>query len=100
MKWGRNAQGCLLQAMVRLLRFPAHVATATSLFILTISSGVGALGHVLLGNVLPTLAIAIGLAVIVGAQFGAAVAQHIRGLWIVRLLALALVAVAMRLLAS
>jgi uncharacterized membrane protein YfcA len=87
-------------AMVHLLRIPAHVATATSLFILTISAGIGAFGHVLLGNVLPTLAITIGFGVIIGAQCGAAISRRLHGLWIVRLLALALVAVAIRLLTS
>ncbi len=87
-------------AMVHLLKFPAHIATATSLFILTISAGVGAIGHLLFGNVLPAVALGIGAGVIVGAQLGAAVAQHIRGHWLVRLLSLALVAVGIRLLTS
>lgn len=87
-------------AMVHFLGFPAHVAAATSLFILVLSVGFSSVSHVVLGNVRLLLAVTVGVGVVIGAQVGAALAQHIHSQWLVRLLAFALVAVGIRLLTS
>jgi uncharacterized membrane protein YfcA len=86
-------------ALIFLLGFPSHVAAATSHFILAISSLVGAGTHVALGNVLFVPAALMGVGVIVGAQFGAALAKKAKGALTVRLLSIALIVVAIRLLA-
>ena len=87
-------------AMVQLLRFPAHVATATSHYVLTVTALTGTLVHVLAGDLeggyARTGALAAG--VLIGAQLGARLSLRLGGLGIVRLLALALAAVAVRLL--
>ena len=85
-------------AMVHFLNFPVHIATATSLFILAISAGIGAVAHLLLGNVLPVPALLIGAGVVFGAQLGAYISPRVHAQWLVRLLSLALVAVSMKLL--
>ena len=85
-------------AMIHLLSFPAPIAAATSTFILAISSLVGAGTHVSLGNVLAVPAALMGVGVIAGSQIGAATARKVKGAVVVRLLSLALVAVAVRLL--
>lgn len=84
-------------ALVYLFGFPAHIATATSLFILAISAGTGTASHLALQHVLLWPALLIGTGVVVGAQFGAAISPHIRGRWLMRLLSIALVIVGARL---
>jgi uncharacterized membrane protein YfcA len=85
-------------AMVHLFGIPAHVASATSHFILAISSSVGAATHIALGHVDFWMAAPLGLGVIFGAQIGAALSRRLRGSLIVRLLSLALTLVGLRLL--
>ena len=85
-------------ALIHLLGFPSHLAAATSHFILAISSLVGAGTHVSLGNVLFVPAALMGVGVIFGAQVGAAIARKAKGAVTVRLLSIALIVVAIRLL--
>ncbi|MEM3736511.1 MAG: sulfite exporter TauE/SafE family protein [Candidatus Bathyarchaeia archaeon] len=85
-------------AMILLIGFPPHIATATSHLILAFSSLVGSATHAYLGDVNFELAVPLGLGATLGAQLGASIAQRIREVIIERLLALALVAVAIRLL--
>ncbi|MDP2935785.1 MAG: sulfite exporter TauE/SafE family protein [Dehalococcoidia bacterium] len=73
-------------ALILLLSFPAHVATATSHFILVISTGVGVASHLTLGQVMLGPAISMGIGAMVGAQLGAARSRRLRGKWIGRLL--------------
>ena len=86
-------------AMVGLLHIPAHVATATSHFVLSFTALSGSAVHALRGDFAGTggrvLPLAIG--VVAGAQLGAALSSRIRGPLIVRLLALALALVGVRL---
>jgi uncharacterized membrane protein YfcA len=85
-------------AMIHLLHFAPAVAAATSTFILAFSSLIGASTHVTLGNVLWVPAALMGIGVIGGAQVGAAIAKRVKGAVVVRLLSVALVIVAVRLL--
>lgn len=79
-------------SLIRLLNFPVHIATATSHFILVIMAFTGTVGHVLKGTfaqgVGRTIPLAIG--VLIGAQFGAWLSDWVKGVWIIRCLALAL----------
>ncbi|TAK32162.1 MAG: sulfite exporter TauE/SafE family protein [Chloroflexota bacterium] len=84
-------------AMVYLFNFPAHIATATSHFILAISAAAGAGSHLVFGHVLYLPAALMGVGVIVGAQIGAAISHRIRGRWLIRLLSVALIVVGLRL---
>jgi uncharacterized membrane protein YfcA len=85
-------------ALIHLLAFSSHLAAATSHFILAISSLVGAGTHVALGDVLFGPAALMGIGVITGAQLGAKLAKKAKGATTVRLLSIALIAVAVRLL--
>jgi uncharacterized protein len=80
--------------------FPAHIASATSQFVQVATSGFGALTHLVHGDyasfVGVTIALAIG--VIIGAQAGAAISRRVAGSAIIRLLAVALGLVGIRLL--
>ena len=87
-------------ALVYLLDFPIHVATATSHMILAIMAFTGTLIHILNGTfpygVHHMISLAIG--VVLGAQIGAHLSQYIKGNWIIRSLAMALGLVGIRIL--
>ncbi len=88
--------------LISFFAFPAHVATATSQFVLLIMSAVGTLTHLLRGDLsapgvgLRTLLLAAG--VIAGAPLGAQLSRRVIDKVIVRLLAGALAVVGVRLL--
>jgi len=79
-------------AMVHLLGFSAHVATATSHFILTITTLTGALVHIVRGELAGRIGVTAALAIgaLAGAQLGAWVSRRVQAAWIIRALALAL----------
>lgn len=86
--------------MVTILRFPVHVAVATSQLVLAFMAGEGSAVHLAAGelggdNLWRALLVAAGA--IPGAQLGARVAQRLRGSMIARLLVLALVVIGLRL---
>jgi uncharacterized membrane protein YfcA len=85
-------------ALVHLLKFPVHIATATSHFILAIMALTGTVVHIAIGSfsngVRRTIALAVG--VVIGAQVGALISKHVHGMWIIRALAVALGIVGVR----
>lgn len=87
--------------LIRGLRMPPHIATATSHFVLTFMALTATTTHIVLGEfergVSQTLSLSIG--VMMGAPLGAALSARLQGSLIVRLLALALCLVGVRLLA-
>lgn len=87
--------------LIRLLRMPPHMATATSHFVLTFMALAATSTHIALGEfdrgLAPTMYLSIG--VMMGAPLGAALSSRLKGSLIVRLLALALGFVGLRLLA-
>jgi hypothetical protein len=84
--------------LIHILNYPVHIATATSQFILAVMSLSGTIVHaatgVLLNGVIQTIAISIG--VIFGAQAGAKLSKRFHGVWIIRILAVALGLVSIR----
>lgn len=88
--------------LVSVLGFPAHVATATSHFVLANMSGVASITHAVTGSFAQghglRRALALSAGVVVGAQAGARVSSRTSGLLIQRLLAGALLLLAVRLL--
>jgi len=86
-------------ALVYLLKFPVHVATATSLFVLALTSLTGSVTHYAAGLFDQGFRQAIGLSIgaIVGAQIAARLSRHMHGDWIIRSLAVALAVVGLRL---
>lgn len=89
-------------AMVNWLRFPVHIATATSHFILAIMASVSVLVHALQGNYadpyILRMVVWLCIGVIPGAQAGAWLSHKIKGKVIVMALAVCLAIVALRLL--
>jgi len=86
-------------AMVSLLNFPAHVATATSIFVLMFTALTGSVVHIVDGSLAegwPRMT-ALAVGVVAGAQIGARLSGRLPAGVIVRLLAGALFVVAIRL---
>lgn len=87
-------------ALVHILNFPVHIATATSHFILAIMALTGTGVHIFVGTfhhgIRRTIALAIG--VLIGAQLGASLSNRVGGVWIIRGLAIALGLVGIRIL--
>jgi uncharacterized membrane protein YfcA len=96
-----SAADSYVPALVYLLKFPVHIATATSLFVLTITALTGSATHVAAGlfhhGIRRGLALSMGA--VLGAQVGAKLSQRIHGDWIIRSLAIALGLVGVRLIA-
>jgi uncharacterized membrane protein YfcA len=90
--------------LIGALGFPVHVATATSHFVLANMAAVGTVTHILAGNFSGGTglrrAAALSIGVVVGAQVGALLSRRVHGVVIQRLLAAALVAIAVRLLVA
>jgi hypothetical protein len=87
-------------ALTQFLAFPTHVATATSQFLVTITSLAAVVTRLISGVIAEGFvrAAVLSAGAIVGAQLGARLSHRIAGAWIVRLLAGALALVAVRLL--
>lgn len=86
--------------LIRGLRLPPHVATATSHFVLTFVALTATVVHLLLGELQGSLdrTMYLAVGVMMGAPLGAALSSKMRGSVIVRLLALAVCLVGARLL--
>jgi uncharacterized membrane protein YfcA len=85
-------------ALIHLMSFPVHIATATSQFVLAITAAAGVSEYARRDLVEWPLALAVGAGVILGAQIGAQLSRRIHGRGIVRLLTIAVIALAGRLL--
>ena len=85
-------------ALVRLLGFPVHIATATSHAILAVMAFLGVMAHLLRGdlNSVASQILILAPAVMIGAQLGAHLSDKIHGSWIIRALAIALLSVGVR----
>jgi uncharacterized membrane protein YfcA len=85
--------------LIQFLGYPAHVATATSHFILAIMSLAGTITHIAPGEFDRGVrrTVALGIGVLIGAQFGARLSQRVHGRWILRILAIGLIGVGARL---
>lgn len=88
--------------MTQILSFPIHVATATSHFAVAITTFAAIDTH-LIGRTFTSnigVAMVLSAGAVIGAQFGALISHKVSGLLIIRLLAIGLVIVALRLLIS
>ena len=89
-------------AMVEWLRFPIHIATATSHFILAIMATVSVIVHYFNGSysdpLISTMVIGLVIGVIPGAQLGAFLSRKMKGKIIIQALAISLSIVGLRIL--
>lgn len=86
-------------ALISLLNFPTHLATATSHFVLALMAFTGTTVHLINGSLQQgfDIALMIGAGVIIGAQIGAVFSNKVKGQFIIRALAIALTLVGLRL---
>ena len=84
-------------ALVYILGFPTHVATATSQFILFLSTITGVVTHYSLGHIQWNIAIACGIGAVIGAQLGAAIAKRLKATSILMVFSLGVGILALRL---
>lgn len=87
-------------ALIHLMGFPVHVATATSQFVLAFTAAAGVAKYASEGHVVWPLAAVVGAGVIIGAQVGARLSHRMKGARIIRLLVLAIVVLGLRLIWS
>src|SRR5207245_3886678 len=87
---------CHVPHLIVVLSLPGHVATATSHFVLSISTLVGAGTFFALGHVDLTTTALMGAGILAGAQLGARVSVRTRPVTIRRMLAVALALVGVR----
>lgn len=89
-------------AMVNLLKFPVHIATATSHFILAVMTTVSVLIHAFNGTydnpATVKMILLLALGVVPGAQVGALLSHKIKGTLIIKSLAVCLILVGIRIL--
>jgi uncharacterized membrane protein YfcA len=87
-------------AMTQILFFPIHIATATSHFVVAISTFAAIMTHIIAGTFTGDIGrvAVLSAGAVIGAQFGARISHRVKGSLIVRLLALGLTVVALRLL--
>lgn len=87
-------------ALAYLLHFPVHIATATSHFILALMALAATIVHILSGTLAHGVgrSVSLSIGVLLGAQLGARLSDHVKGIWLIRSLALALGLVALRIL--
>jgi len=87
-------------ALTQILGFPAHIATATSHFVVAITTFSAIDTHLVRGTFTSDIgrAMVLSAGAVIGAQFGARLSQRVSGVLIIRLLAGGLAVVALRLL--
>jgi uncharacterized membrane protein YfcA len=88
--------------LTQLLSFPAHIATATSHFVVAITT-FSAIDTHLISRTFASdfwVALVLSAGAVVGAQFGALMSHKVSGTLIIRMLAVGLIIVALRLLIS
>jgi len=91
--FGIGGGSLFVPLMVLLFRFPPHVATATSMFVILLSSILGSAMHVWNGNVDWRLFAALAPGALAGGRGGAAIASRLSGrqlMWLLRAVLLAM----------
>ncbi|MFC0299012.1 sulfite exporter TauE/SafE family protein [Geobacillus jurassicus] len=95
--FGIGGGSLMVPAMIVLFRFPPHVAVATSMLMIFLSSIVGSTTHVVMGNVQWTFALALIPGVWIGAKTGAWINKRMPSRTLVVVLRVVLVLLGMRL---
>jgi uncharacterized membrane protein YfcA len=97
---GIGGGSLVVPTLAYLLHFPVFIATGTSQFIVVITTFTATLVHIFHGSFhhgAHRIA-ALGIGVLIGAQFGAYLSNKISGAWIIRALALAVAVVGVKML--
>jgi uncharacterized membrane protein YfcA len=98
--FGIGGGSLIVPTLAYVLSFPVVIATATSQLIVAILTFTGTMSHLWIGSFHYGIhrIVALGIGMLMGAQLGANLSNRIKGAWIIRSLAIALVAVGVRML--
>ena len=97
--FGIGGGSLIVPLLAYVLSFPVAIATATSQMIVAILTFAGTISHVFIGSFYGIhRVIALGIGMLAGAQVGARLSNRIKGPWIIRSLAIALVVAGVRML--
>ncbi|OYD06185.1 sulfite exporter TauE/SafE family protein [Paludifilum halophilum] len=94
--FGIGGGALLMPMMVLLFQFPPHVATATSMFVIFLSSIVGSATHLFQGHIAWHAVLFIAPGAWIGGQLGAWVSKKLSGRGLMLVLRLAIVVVGLR----
>jgi len=95
--FGIGGGSVMVPMMILLLSFPVHIAAATSMFFISISSFVGSISHMLFDHILWTKVLFLAIGSIIGGQLGAKIAAKLPEKTILAALSACLTIVAIRL---
>jgi len=94
--FGIGGGAILVPMMVILFRFPPHVATATSMFIILMSASIGSVSHIILGNIIFLYVLFIGPGAFIGGRLGSLIASKLSSKTLVTLLQVIIILVAIQ----
>ncbi|MCQ4085316.1 sulfite exporter TauE/SafE family protein [Saccharibacillus sp. JS10] len=94
--FGIGGGSVMVPTMILFLAFPPHIATATSMFSILLSSFVGTASHAVLGHVMWDTFVWLAIGALVGGQIGARLASKIPAIAVVRILSVCLLIAAVR----
>lgn len=89
--FGIGGGSLLVPAMVLLFRFPPHVAVATSMFMVFLTSLVNSMSHIYLGNIPWHYTIPVIVGAYVGAKLGSALNKRLKSKTVVLVLQIVMV---------
>ena len=87
-------------ALIYLMGFPTHLATATSHCILAVSTTVGVLAHYFDGHIVFNIAVPVSIGAIFGAQLGAFLAKKLRAKAILLFMSLGILVLGLKLIVT
>jgi len=94
--FGIGGGSLLVPAMVLLFLFPPHVAVATSMFMVFLSSIVNSASHIFLGNVPWIYTVPVIIGAYIGAKVGASLNKRMQSKTVVRILQIAMFLIGIR----
>lgn len=94
--FGIGGGAILVPMMVLLFYFPIHVATATSSFIILLSSSLGSISHLVLGNVILYYVVFLGIGAYIGGRLGAYIATRLSSRALITALRVVIILVAVQ----
>lgn len=94
--FGIGGGAILVPMMIILFQFPVHVATATSMFIILLSSSVGSIPYIIQGDTIFTYVLVIGFGAFIGGRFGSYISTKMSSKVLTQTLRIVIILVALR----
>lgn len=94
--FGIGGGAILVPMMIILFQFPVHVATATSMFIILLSSSVGSISHIVQGNTIFSYVLVIGSGAFIGGRLGSYISSKMSSKALIKTLRVVIILVALR----